>query len=160
MGSRLEGTKKETSDLKKEYGETSSRSREITESRKKTLEGLSGIDSMDEEVTEALRVADREVKTDAKTDFRTRVEALMEKIGSDVGNTQGKIAESVNESRANKSKIESVAGRSDYGSSGIRSAESRVEQMGRSYSDMGRDLGQASDAARRDMSQRKREIDS
>lgn len=160
MSSKLEGIAKDSNDHKKEYDDASVRSKEITDSRKKTLEGLSVIDSMDEEVTEAVRAANQEVKIDAKTDFRSRVEALMEKVSSDVNDTKDDIAESVNESAANKNKLESVAGGSDYGAGDIRSAAGKADQMGRAYADVGNDLDRAARASIREVSDRKREIDS
>lgn len=160
MSRNLERIKREAADHVRDYSDTSARARDISDMRKRVSEELRELDSLDDDVIEALEAAEADVKQEAKEDFDNTVESSMDQIDASVRDTQGDINRSVDESAVNRGKLESIARGSDYGVEGIGSAAQRAEQMGDAYSEIGSDLRDKADTARREIEERKRELDS
>ena len=160
MSNRMEGLSKESKDRAKEFTDSRSLAKEIADSRKSTLDLLAEIDSLDDDIVEARDSADNSVRNEAKGDFAQRVEATMEQTERWTKDTQDRIRESTEDAQENRGKLESIAGSADYGEEGIRGASIRAEKAGREYSQIGENLESAAEAARREIADHKREIDS
>ncbi len=160
MGMRIEGIKKESRDMAREFSDVKSRAKEVADARKRTLERFSAITSLDEDVLEALDASEHAVKNDAKRDFIDKAESPLSTIERRAEHIQSEVKESVSESEDNSQKLESIASETEYGTREIRSASSKAEQMGKEYSSIGEGLTHDNESAKQEVADRKREIES
>lgn len=158
MGTYLERQKREVKDNARDLREARETAREIAEAKEATRRYLDEIDSIDDDVLDALDRACEAARADASRDFSSRAEAPLKRAASKAESTGRELQKGIDEAQTNKSKLDGVD--SPYGQEGIRAARNKVEQTGREYEQTKVDLERATSEAEDDIEKRRREVDS
>ena len=157
----LEKVRREVADTKREFGQDIQNADTIAESKKRTMSGLESITNIpDAEDMSALEGAKDSVRSDAKSDFADRVDRSIADPSSQAEGTQSEAEGFQSQVNENASEARSIAGSSDYGSSGIGSFADLMTQRGREYGDVVSESQRDVQDARQQADARRRELDS
>lgn len=156
--SRIEQTKKEFSDISREFSDIKETSKEIVDSQKKTLDQIKSLDSLDQEIMDAINEASAEVTNEATGDYENRAERPTQDTKGKATTVGNEIKEGSTEAKGNKAALSGIGSSSDYGKEGISAAGRTADQIAQEYDELGSVLTKETEEADRTVAERKREI--